>query len=60
LISDGPMLRAMNMPKNLPSYKPDLPNALRILHERGNQIDLVSITTTLFILISFKQDRFTE
>ena len=33
---DGPMLRAMNLPKN-PS-KPDLPNALRLLKERGDQV----------------------
>ena len=35
---DGPMLRAMNMPKNLPTYKPDLTNALRLLKERGDQV----------------------
>ena len=55
-ISDGPMLRAMNMPKNLPSYKPDLPNALRILQERGNQIDLVSISPS-FLLSLFLNAR---
>lgn len=48
ITTDGPMLRAMNMPKNLPSYKPDLPNALRLLQERGNQIDLVSISPSFF------------
>jgi hypothetical protein len=36
---DGPMLRAMNLPKNLLPYQPDLPSALRLLHERRDQVD---------------------
>jgi hypothetical protein len=37
---DGPMLRAMNLPKNLPSYQPDLKNALRLLNDRGDQVKI--------------------
>jgi len=30
----------MNLPKNLPSYQPDLKNALRLLNDRGDQVKI--------------------